>query len=81
MSVLVCFLFGETNLIDCEIFLFIANDGNGFGKTSKFISFLYSAYQEREREKRETRAFIFKDRFFVKEIFSLARGVCLLFFR
>ena len=60
----------------------VANDiGNGFGKTSKFISFLYSAYQEREREKRETRAFIFKDRFFVKEIFSLARGVCLLFFR
>ena len=61
------------------------NDGNGFGKTSKFISFLYSAYQERERErererKRERRAFIF-ERFFVKEIFSLARGVCLLFFR
>ena len=77
-------MFGETNLIDCEIFLFIANDGNGFGKTSKFISFLYSAYQERERERekrRERRAFIFKDRFFVKEIFSLARGVCLLFFR
>jgi len=58
------FCFGETNLIDCEIFLFIAkttmsqtisdvaNDiGNGFGKTSKFISFLYSAYQERERER------------------------------
>ena len=62
----------------------VANDiGNGFGKTSKFISFLYSAYQERERERerRERRAFIFKDRFFVKEIFSLARGVCLLFFR
>jgi len=30
----------------------VANDiGNGFGKTSKFISFLYSAYQERERER------------------------------
>ena len=39
------------------------NDGNGFGKTSKFISFLYSAYQERERErerekKRETSVYI-----------------------
>ena len=76
------------NLTIAKFFFSIANDGgNGFGKTSKFISFLYSAYQERERErerereKRETRAFIFKDRFFVKEIFSLARGVCLLFFR
>jgi len=41
----------------------VANDiGNGFGKTSKFISFLYSAYQERERErereKRETSIYI-----------------------
>ena len=56
------FFFGETNFDDCEIFLFIANDGNGFGKTSKFISFLYSAYQERERErereKRETSIYI-----------------------
>jgi hypothetical protein len=27
----------------------------GFGKTSKFISFLYSAYQERERERERER--------------------------
>ena len=57
------------------------NDGNGFGKTSKFISFLYFTYQEREREREreERRAFIFK-RFFVKEI-NCWRCVCLLFFR
>ena len=53
-----------------------------FGKTSKFISFLYHTHhtrREKREERRETRrVFIFK-RFFVKEI-SLAQGVCLLFF-
>ena len=67
-----------------KFFFSLQTTRNGFGKTSKFISFLYSAYQERERERererRERRAFIF-ERFFVKEIFSLAQGVCLLFFR
>ena len=49
---------------------------DGFGKTSKFISFLYFTYQEREREREreERRAFIFK-RFFVKEI-NCWRCVC-----
>ena len=49
-----------------------------FGKTSKFISFLYFTYQEREREREERRVFIFK-RFFVKEILlALSLSVVLL---
>jgi len=50
---------------------------DGFGKTSKFFSFLYyTSYKEREREER--RVFIFK-RAFVKEI-SLALSLFFFFF-
>lgn len=68
---LVCFLINK--ILD-EFFFDRLTDG--FGKTSKFFSFLYYTYKEREREER--RVFIFK-RAFVKEIL-LALSLLFFFF-
>ena len=78
------FFWIKTNFDDfCEIFLFIVQTREMVLEKPQNSSVFCTlrTKRERERERREKRrAFIF-ERFFVKEIFSLARGVCLLFFR